>query len=116
MKLVQLRWKASLTIARRKKGLLPAVKKELLTAVKGKGTKGLLPPTKGKGTVGTVASIDYGDFQNRFSGKRKGKIKGRYDRLQNTGERASNSTMVYLLAFVAILIVIGISYWIYQGR
>ena len=62
-----------MTIARRKKGLLPpAVKKELLTAVKGKGTKELLPPAKGKGTVGTVASIDYGDFQNSSSGKRKG--------------------------------------------
>ncbi|HCI92907.1 MAG TPA: preprotein translocase subunit SecY [Verrucomicrobiales bacterium] len=56
-------------------------------------------------------------LQRNYDGfLRKGKIKGRYDRLQNTGERASNSTMVYLLAFVAILIVIGISYWIYQGR
>jgi preprotein translocase subunit SecY len=56
-------------------------------------------------------------LQRNYDGfLRKGKIKGRYDRLQNTGERASNSTMVYLLAFIAILIVIGISYWIYQGR
>ena len=55
-------------------------------------------------------------LQRNYDGfLRKGKIKGRYDRLQNTGERASSSTMVYLLVFIAILVVVGISYWIYKG-
>lgn len=55
-------------------------------------------------------------LQRNYDGfLRKGKIKGRYDRLQNTGERASSSTMLYLLVFVAILVVAGVSYWIYQG-
>lgn len=55
-------------------------------------------------------------LQRNYDGfLRKGKIKGRYDRLQNTGDRASSTAMVYLWVFVAILIVVGISVWIYQG-
>ncbi|BDS08770.1 protein translocase subunit SecY [Oceaniferula spumae] len=55
-------------------------------------------------------------LQRNYDGfLRKGKIKGRYDRLQNTGERASSGTMVYLWVFIAIVVVVGVSYWIYNG-
>jgi len=55
-------------------------------------------------------------LQRNYDGfLRKGKIKGRYDKLQNTGDRVSNSTMLYLLIFVAILVIVGVSYWIYNG-
>ncbi len=55
-------------------------------------------------------------LQRNYDGfLRKGKIKGRYDRLQNTGERASSSVMVYLWLFIAIVVVLGVSYWIYNG-
>lgn len=55
-------------------------------------------------------------LQRNYDGfLRKGKIKGRYDKLQNTGERASKGTIVYLWVFVAILIVIAVSYAIYTG-
>ena len=54
-------------------------------------------------------------LQRNYDGfLRKGKIKGRYDRLQNTGERASSTAMVYLWVFIAILVIGGVSYWIYQ--
>lgn len=55
-------------------------------------------------------------LQRHYDGfLRKGKIKGRYDRLQNTGERASSGTIVYLWVFIAVIIVAAVSYWIYQG-
>ncbi|MBT8037308.1 MAG: preprotein translocase subunit SecY [Verrucomicrobiae bacterium] len=55
-------------------------------------------------------------LQRHYDGfLRKGKIKGRYDRLQNTGERASSGTIVYLWVFIAVLIVAAVSYWIYTG-
>ena len=55
-------------------------------------------------------------LQRNYDGfLRKGKIKGRYDRLQNTGERASSSTLLYLIIFVAILVVVGVAYWGYNG-
>ncbi|MGB0992742.1 MAG: preprotein translocase subunit SecY [Akkermansiaceae bacterium] len=55
-------------------------------------------------------------LQRNYDGfLRKGKIKGRYDKLQNTGERVSSNTLLYLLIFAAILIVVGASVWIYKG-
>ena len=55
-------------------------------------------------------------LQRNYDGfLRKGKIKGRYDRLQNTGERASSSTLLYLAIFVAILVIVGVAYWGYSG-
>ncbi|NWK56102.1 preprotein translocase subunit SecY [Verrucomicrobiaceae bacterium N1E253] len=55
-------------------------------------------------------------LQRHYDGfLRKGKIKGRYDRLQNSGDRASKGTIVYLWVFVAILIVVAVSYAIYTG-
>ena len=56
-------------------------------------------------------------LQRHYDGfLRKGKIKGRYDRLKNTGERASGGTIIYLWAFIAAIIVAAVSYWIYQGN
>ena len=56
-------------------------------------------------------------LQRHYDGfLRKGKIKGRYDRLKNTGERASGGTIIYLWVFIAALIVAAVSYWIYQGN
>lgn len=55
-------------------------------------------------------------LQRNYDGfLRKGKIKGRYDRLQNTGERASSSAMLYLWVFIAIIVIVGVSFWIYNG-
>ena len=55
-------------------------------------------------------------LQRNYDGfLRKGKIKGRYDRLQNTGERASSGTIIYLWVAIAVLIIAAVSYWIYTG-
>lgn len=55
-------------------------------------------------------------LQRHYDGfLRKGKIKGRYDRLQSTGDRATSGTIVYLWVFIAILVLVGVSYWIYSG-
>lgn len=55
-------------------------------------------------------------LQRHYDGfLRKGKIKGRYDRLQNTGQSASSGTIIYLWVFIAILIIAGVTYWISQG-
>ncbi|MES2995766.1 MAG: preprotein translocase subunit SecY [Verrucomicrobiota bacterium] len=47
-------------------------------------------------------------LQKHYDGfLRKGKLKGRYDRLNPSSQAASRSAIVYLMAIVAILIVIG---------
>ncbi len=54
-------------------------------------------------------------LQKHYDGfLRKGKLKGRYDRLGNQSNAASRNTMVYLTVVVAILIVLGITAFIYQ--
>ena len=54
-------------------------------------------------------------LQRHYDGfLRKGKLKGRYDRLQSAGKTASSSVLVYLLAFVAALLVVGVAAWIYN--
>ncbi len=51
-------------------------------------------------------------LQRHYDGfLRKGKMKGRYDRLQQTGRGAGSSAIIYLWVFIAILIVVGISAW-----
>ena len=56
-------------------------------------------------------------LQRNYDGfLRKGKLKGRYDRLQNTGERASSSVMLYLWVIIAIIVVAGVAYLISQGK
>ena len=47
-------------------------------------------------------------------GPGKGKLKGRYDRLQQTGNAASSSVLVFLWVVIAILTVVGAAVWITQ--
>jgi len=52
-------------------------------------------------------------LQRHYDGfLRKGKLKGRYDRLAQTGSAASNTALVYLWAFIGLLVVIGAVAWI----
>jgi preprotein translocase subunit SecY len=54
-------------------------------------------------------------IQKHYDGfLRKGKIKGRYDRLAQTGAAASKTALVYLWTVVAVLIVVGGAIWIYN--
>lgn len=54
-------------------------------------------------------------LQKHYDGfLRKGKLKGRYDRLGNQNNAASRNTIVYLWVVISILIVLGITAWIYQ--
>ena len=46
---------------------------------------------------------------------RKGKLKGRYDRLGNQSNAAPRNAIVYLWVIIAILIVLGITAYIYKG-
>ncbi|MGJ8632628.1 MAG: preprotein translocase subunit SecY [Luteolibacter sp.] len=55
-------------------------------------------------------------IQKHYDGfLRKGKIKGRYDRLGNQNNAASKNVIVYLLVVAAILIVLGITAYIYNS-
>ena len=52
-------------------------------------------------------------LQRHYDGfLRKGKLKGRYDRLAQTGSAASSTALVYLWAFIGLLVVIGAVAWI----
>lgn len=54
-------------------------------------------------------------IQKHYDGfLRKGKIKGRYDRLAQTGAAASKAALVYLWTVIAILVVVGMAIWIYN--
>lgn len=54
-------------------------------------------------------------LQKHYDGfLRKGKIRGRYDRLGNTTNAASRTTLVYLMTLIALLIVVGGAIYIYQ--
>jgi len=55
-------------------------------------------------------------IQKHYDGfLRKGKIKGRYDRLAQTGAAASKTALVYLWAVIGLLVVFGTAIWIYNG-
>ncbi len=55
-------------------------------------------------------------LQKHYDGfLRKGKLKGRYDRLNQTSGAAPRTVIVYLLTVVAVLIVIGITAYIYNN-
>ncbi len=55
-------------------------------------------------------------IQKHYDGfLRKGKLKGRYDRLGNTGNAASRNTIVYLCIVVSIIIVIAVTAYIYNS-
>lgn len=54
-------------------------------------------------------------LQKHYDGfLRKGKLKGRYDRLGNQSNAAPRNAIVYLWVVIAILIVLGITAWIYK--
>jgi preprotein translocase subunit SecY len=54
-------------------------------------------------------------LQKHYDGfLRKGKLKGRYDRLNQGGSGASRSAVVYLWTVIAILVVIGLTAYIYN--
>jgi preprotein translocase subunit SecY len=55
-------------------------------------------------------------IQKHYDGfLRKGKLKGRYDRLGNTGNAASRNTIVYLYTVVAIIIVVAAAAYLYNS-
>ncbi len=55
-------------------------------------------------------------LQKHYDGfLRKGKLKGRYDRLNQGGNAAPRTAIVYLWTVIAILIVIGITAYIYKS-
>jgi len=55
-------------------------------------------------------------LQRHYDGfLRKGKIRGRYDRKQGAGASASSTTLVYLWAFAAVLVLLGVVAWIMKG-
>jgi preprotein translocase subunit SecY len=52
-------------------------------------------------------------LQRHYDGfLRKGKIKGRYDRLAQTGNAASSTALVYLWAVIGLLVVLAAAAWI----
>ena len=52
-------------------------------------------------------------LQRHYDGfLRKGKIKGRYDRLAQTGNAASSTALVYLWAVVGLIVVVAAAAWI----
>jgi preprotein translocase subunit SecY len=54
-------------------------------------------------------------IQRNYDGfLRKGKLKGRYDRLAQTGNAASRSALIYLYTLFAILVIVGMAVWIYN--
>jgi preprotein translocase subunit SecY len=55
-------------------------------------------------------------LQRHYDGfLRKGKLKGRYDRMQQTGNAASSTALVYLWAVVGLIIVVAAAAWIYKA-
>jgi preprotein translocase subunit SecY len=54
-------------------------------------------------------------LQRHYDGfLRKGKLKGRYDRLAQTGSAASSNTLIYLWAGIGLLVVIGTAAWLLE--
>jgi preprotein translocase subunit SecY len=52
-------------------------------------------------------------LQRHYDGfLRKGKLKGRYDRLAQTGDVASNNALVYLCTIVGLIVVVAAAVWI----
>ena len=55
-------------------------------------------------------------LQRHYDGfLRKGKLKGRYDRMSQTGGSASSTVLVYLWAFIGLLLVIGAIAYVARG-
>jgi preprotein translocase subunit SecY len=54
-------------------------------------------------------------LQKHYDGfLRKGKLKGRYDRLSQGSNAAPRTAIVYLWTVIAVLVVIGITAYIYN--
>ena len=54
-------------------------------------------------------------LQKHYDGfLRKGKLKGRYDRLGNQSNAAPRNAIIYLWLVIAVLVVLGITAWIYN--
>jgi preprotein translocase subunit SecY len=54
-------------------------------------------------------------LQKHYDGfLRKGKLRGRYDRLTQTGSSASRSALIYLWLIIAVLIIIGVTVFVAQ--
>lgn len=52
-------------------------------------------------------------LQRHYDGfLRKGKLKGRYDRLAQTGSAASSTALVYLWTVIGLIVVVGVAAWI----
>jgi preprotein translocase subunit SecY len=52
-------------------------------------------------------------LQRHYDGfLRKGKLKGRYDRLAQTGNAASSTALVYLWAVIGLIVVVAAAAWI----
>ncbi len=55
-------------------------------------------------------------LQRHYDGfLRKGKLKGRYDRLQQSGSAASSSVLIFLWVVIAIFTIVGAAAWIIKG-
>lgn len=54
-------------------------------------------------------------LQKHYDGfLRKGKLRGRYDRLAQTGASASRTALIYLWLVIAVLVILGVTIWIAQ--
>jgi preprotein translocase subunit SecY len=55
-------------------------------------------------------------LQKHYDGfLRKGKVKGRYDRLNQNSGAAPKNAIIYLWVVIAILVVVGVTAWIYKN-
>ena len=67
-------------------------------------------------TLDVMRQVETQLLQKHYDGfLRKGKLKGRYDRLNQGGAAAPRTAIVYLWTVIAILIVIGITAYIYNS-
>ncbi len=63
----------------------------------------------------TMRQVETYLIQRNYDGfLRKGRLKGRYDRLAQTGRAVPTTVLVYFGAIIALLLVLGITAWIYQ--
>ena len=66
-------------------------------------------------TLDVMRQVETQLLQKHYDGfLRKGKLKGRYDRLNQGGGSAPRSAIIYLWTVIAVLIVIGITAYIYN--
>jgi len=67
-------------------------------------------------TLDVMRQVETQLLQKHYDGfLRKGKLKGRYDRLSQGGKAAPHTAIIYLWTVIAVLIVIGITAYIYNS-